>query len=162
VEGVGPCAPSNHRPEQAQTGVPIAHFLQDEIIGSHALVARRKARRKALASQPVFWLAAAGRRVNEVDGLGCPVERLCRQSPESARGPARIVRDSSEFGKLQPGDVLVAPVINPAWTPLFQHAAAVVVNTGGSASHAAITAHKYGVPAVMGSGFKWMAIVVWS
>jgi pyruvate,water dikinase len=61
------------------------------------------------------------------------------------------VRDSSEFGKLQPGDVLVAPVTNPAWTPLFQRAAAVVVDTGGAASHAAITAREYGVPAVMGT-----------
>jgi pyruvate,water dikinase len=61
------------------------------------------------------------------------------------------VHDSSEFGKLQPGDVLVAPVTNPAWTPLFQLAAAVVVDTGGAASHAAIVAREYGVPAVMGT-----------
>ena len=40
---------------------------------------------------------------------------------------------------------------NPAWTPLFLHAVAVVVDTGGSASHAAIVAREYGVPAVMGT-----------
>jgi pyruvate,water dikinase len=47
--------------------------------------------------------------------------------------------------------VLVAPVTNPAWTPLFQRAVAVVVDTGGAASHAAIVAREYGIPAVMGT-----------
>ena len=45
----------------------------------------------------------------------------------------------------------MAPVTNPAWTPLFQRAVAVVVDTGGSASHAAIVAREYGIPAVMGT-----------
>src|SRR4029077_6423236 len=72
-------------------------------------------------------------------------------SPGVARGPARVVHDVSEFGKLRAGDVLVAPVTNPAWTPLFQRAVAVVVDTGGVASHAAIVAREYGVPAVMGT-----------
>jgi pyruvate,water dikinase len=63
----------------------------------------------------------------------------------------RIVRDASEFGKLQPGEVLIAPATNPAWTPLFQRAVAVVVDMGGSASHAAIVAREYGIPAVMGT-----------
>jgi len=70
-------------------------------------------------------------------------------SPGVARGPARIVQDITEFGKLRAGDVLVAPVTNPSWTPLFQRAVAVVVDTGGAASHAAIVAREYGIPAVM-------------
>ncbi|HEU0115487.1 MAG TPA: PEP-utilizing enzyme [Thermomicrobiales bacterium] len=47
---------------------------------------------------------------------------------------------------------MVAPYTNPAWTPLFQRAAAVVVDTGGAVSHAAIVAREYGIPAVMGTG----------
>ena len=47
--------------------------------------------------------------------------------------------------------MLIAPVTNPSWTPLFQRAVAVVVDTGGSASHAAIVAREYGIPAVMGT-----------
>jgi pyruvate,water dikinase len=61
----------------------------------------------------------------------------------------RIVRDSAEFGELRPGDVLVAPYTNPAWTPLFERAAAVAVDSGGPTSHAAIVAREYGIPAVM-------------
>jgi pyruvate,water dikinase len=70
-------------------------------------------------------------------------------SPGVVQGQARILKDVSEFGKLRPGDVLVAPVTNPAWTPLFQRAVAVVVDAGGAASHAAIVAREYGIPAVM-------------
>jgi len=114
------------------------------------LVSRRKARRAALAARPLFdprWLEAepAGQAAEDILLTGSP------GSPGHASGSARIVRDSTEFGKLQPGDVLVAPVTNPAWTPLFRQAAAVVVDTGGPASHAAITAREYGVPAVMGT-----------
>jgi pyruvate,water dikinase len=72
-------------------------------------------------------------------------------SPGVATGPAKIVHDVTEFGKLRAGDVLIAPVTNPAWTPLFQRAVAVVVDTGGLASHAAIVAREYGIPAVMGT-----------
>jgi rifampicin phosphotransferase len=35
---------------------------------------------------------------------------------------------------------------------LFQRASAVVVDSGGPASHAAIIAREYGIPAVMGTG----------
>ena len=103
------------------------------------LVARRNALRKNLAGNPLFdprLLKAASQIPDGKDVL----LRGTSGSPGLARGPARIVHDISEFGKLQAGDVLVAPVTNPAWTPLFQRAAAVVVDTGGSASHAAIVA----------------------
>jgi pyruvate,water dikinase len=72
-------------------------------------------------------------------------------SPGVAKGLVRVVRSSSEFGKLHSGEVLVAPYTNPAWTPLFQRAAAVVVDSGGATSHAAIVAREYGIPAVMGT-----------
>jgi pyruvate,water dikinase len=68
-----------------------------------------------------------------------------------AKGLVRVIRSSLEFGKLHSGEVLVAPYTNPAWTPLFQRAAAVVVDSGGATSHAAIVAREYGIPAVMGT-----------
>ena len=115
-----------------------------------ALVASRKAKREALGTEPMV-----DPRLLAVKSKALPGENVILNgsagSPGIATGPARIVRDSSEFGKLQPGEVLVAPVTNPAWTPLFRRAVAVVVDTGGSASHAAIVAREYGVPAVMGT-----------
>jgi pyruvate,water dikinase len=67
-------------------------------------------------------------------------------------GAVRIVREPSEFGMLKQGEILVCPATNPSWTPLFQQAAAVVVDSGGLASHAAIVAREYGIPAIMGTG----------
>jgi pyruvate,water dikinase len=69
-----------------------------------------------------------------------------------ATGPVRVIRQPAEFGMLRSGDVLVCPYTNPSWTSLFQRAAAVVVDTGGPTSHAAIVAREYGIPAVMGTG----------
>lgn len=122
----------------------------ETLVQISSLVARRKAKRESLGTKPMFNprllatepRALAGEKVILSGSAG---------SPGVAVGPARIVCDSSEFGKLQPGDVLVAPVTNPAWTPLFQRSVAVVVDTGSSASHAAIVAREYGIPAVMGT-----------
>lgn len=71
-------------------------------------------------------------------------------SPGRATGPARIVRGPEDFDRLQPGDVLVCPATDPAWTPLFARAVAVVAQTGSRLSHAAIVAREYGIPAVLG------------
>lgn len=73
-------------------------------------------------------------------------------SSGTTRGRARVVRSLAESDKLQPGDVLVAETTQPAWTPLFGIAAAVVTDTGGVLSHGAIVAREYGIPAVVGVG----------
>ncbi|MFT4215709.1 MAG: PEP/pyruvate-binding domain-containing protein [Micropruina sp.] len=70
----------------------------------------------------------------------------------TATGTVRIIHGPDEFGELRAGEVLVCPTTNPSWTPLFTRAAAVVVDHGGIASHAAIVAREYGIPAVMGCG----------
>jgi pyruvate,water dikinase len=53
---------------------------------------------------------------------------------------------------MRPGDVLVAEITTPAWTPLFAMAAAVVTDIGGPLSHGSIVAREYGIPAVLGTG----------
>jgi pyruvate,water dikinase len=71
-------------------------------------------------------------------------------SPGVVTGMARVIRGPEEFGKLQNGDILVAPLTNPVWTPLFAIASGVVTEVGGILSHGAIVAREYGIPAVMG------------
>ncbi|MCC6179323.1 MAG: phosphoenolpyruvate synthase [Chloroflexi bacterium] len=117
-------------------------------------VADRKARRAALAGQPFAEPVVPSSGTSEralVAGLPA--------SPGIAEGPVCIVHGPDEFGKLQPGDVLVASFTNPAWTPLFPRAAAVIADTGGPISHAAIVAREYGVPAVLGTGSGTTALV---
>ena len=53
---------------------------------------------------------------------------------------------------LEPGEILVAPVTSPSWTPVFGKIAAAVSDIGGIMSHAAIVSREYGLPAVVGTG----------
>ncbi len=64
-------------------------------------------------------------------------------------GPAHILRSPSEAGELTQGYVLVCPTTDPSWTPLFVHAAGLVVERGGMLSHGAIVARDFGIPAVV-------------
>jgi rifampicin phosphotransferase len=111
-------------------------------------VRTRSARREELAGVRLIDPVAVFPRRETGDALitGTPA------SSGSATGPVRLIREPADFGRLAPGDVLVCPYTNPAWTTLFQRASAVVVDSGGPASHAAIVAREYGIPAVMGTG----------
>jgi pyruvate,water dikinase len=70
-------------------------------------------------------------------------------SPGVAEGRARVVMHPSDPFALEPGDVLIAPITDPAWTPLFVPAAAVVVNVGAQVSHAVIVSRELGIPCVV-------------
>ena len=52
--------------------------------------------------------------------------------------------------QVAPGEVLVCPGTDPAWTPLFLHAAALVTEVGGLMTHGSVVAREYGIPAVVG------------
>jgi pyruvate,water dikinase len=73
-------------------------------------------------------------------------------SPGQTSGIARVLHGPEDFGQMQPGDVLVASITTPAWTPLFAMASAVVTDIGGPLSHGSIVAREYSIPAVMGTG----------
>ena len=69
--------------------------------------------------------------------------------PGIARGRARVVLDPGDPRGLGPGDVLVAPITDPSWTPLFVPAEAVVVDVGATMSHAVIVSRELGIPCVV-------------
>jgi pyruvate,water dikinase len=73
-------------------------------------------------------------------------------SPGRVTGLVRVVRGPEQFDELRSGEILVAPLTAPAWTPLFTRAAAVVTDVGSAAAHASIIAREYGIPAVVGCG----------
>jgi rifampicin phosphotransferase len=69
--------------------------------------------------------------------------------PGVATGIARVILDPSDPFALEPGDILVAPHTDPAWTPLFVPAAAVVVDVGAQITHAVIVSRELGIPCVV-------------
>ena len=87
-------------------------------------------------------------------GISMSQSRVVRgvaASPGSFRGRARVIETLEEAGTLVDGDVLVVRTTTPPWTPFFALASAIVTNSGGALSHAAIVAREFGVPAVVGT-----------
>ena len=69
-------------------------------------------------------------------------------SAGTVEGIAHVLMDPhSEV--LDPGEILVAPFTDPAWTPLFINASAVVIEVGGLMTHGSVIAREYGIPAVV-------------
>ncbi|MBT2594360.1 PEP/pyruvate-binding domain-containing protein [Arthrobacter sp. ISL-72] len=81
---------------------------------------------------------------NTIKGVGARQGRV--------RAPARVLAGPEDFPRMRPGEVLVARITTPAWTPLFAMASAVVTDVGGPLSHSSIVAREYGIPAVLGTG----------
>jgi pyruvate,water dikinase len=92
------------------------------------------ARRDAVTVEPVG-------NGDSIQGLpGCP---------GVSEGRARVILDSHDPTALEPGDVLVAPLTDPSWTPLFVPAAGIVVDVGAALSHAIIVSRELGIPCVV-------------
>ncbi len=73
-------------------------------------------------------------------------------SPGIVTGKARVILRTEDNSHVEPGEILVAPTTDPAWTPYFLTAAGVVMDMGGVLSHGAIVAREYGIPAVVNVG----------
>ncbi len=65
-----------------------------------------------------------------------------------AKGNARVLLNPTDMRPDERDYILVCPSTDPAWTPLFLHAAGLVMERGGLLSHGAVVAREYGVPAV--------------
>ncbi len=70
-------------------------------------------------------------------------------SPGCFEGIARVILDPSIDATLEPGEILIAPYTDPAWTPLFLTAGAAVVEVGSYLSHAGTVAREFGMPCVV-------------
>jgi rifampicin phosphotransferase len=104
-------------------------------------LARRRAPRVITSEGEAFYGEALVMAEGMLGGTGA--------SPGVARGRARVVHDPLG-AQLQPGEILVAPSTDPAWTPLFLTVGGLVMEAGGMMSHGSIVAREYGIPAVVG------------
>lgn len=120
-----------------------------------ALVSERRAlyAREKLRNQIPRLLVSDGRAFYEGmraaqgdrDGVitGSPV------SPGVIEGTVHVVFDPHN-AQLAPGEILVCPGTDPAWTPLFLAAGGLVMEVGGLMTHGSVVAREYGIPAVVG------------
>ena len=75
--------------------------------------------------------------------IGVPI------SPGIVQGRVKVFQYANEK-KLLPGEILVARVTDPGWTPLFINAKGIILEIGGALHHGAVVAREYGIPCVSG------------
>jgi pyruvate,water dikinase len=99
----------------------------------------------ALGTMLAHLFAPSDREADATTVRGIPVH------PGVYEGSARIIHNSSEFGRIQPGDVLVARSTSPYFNVVLPMLGAIVTDRGGALSHAAIVSREYGIPGVVGT-----------
>lgn len=121
--------------------VTLRTLVAERRAGYAREVRRRQVPRLMLGDGRTFYEGVA----DPGDGSlgGSPV------SPGVAEGPVRVVLSPANAG-LKPGEILVCPGTDPAWTPLFLVAAGLVTEVGGMMTHGSVVAREYGIPAVVG------------
>ena len=72
-------------------------------------------------------------------------------SPGMGMGNVRIIRTPEGIREMQKGEILVTEMTTPDFVPAMKKAAAIVTDTGGMTSHAAIVSRELGVPCVVGT-----------
>ena len=102
---------------------------------------RRRQVPRLIAGDGHTWYEGLGDGAGGI--VGSPV------SPGVAEGLVRVVLDPAT-ARLDPGEILVCPGTDPAWTPLFLAAAGLVTEVGGMMTHGSVVAREYGIPAVVG------------
>ncbi|WP_343670853.1 phosphoenolpyruvate synthase [Chitinophaga sp.] len=65
-------------------------------------------------------------------------------------GTARLLSSPSQAGQVKAGDIVVTDTTSPDWDPVFKKAGALITNSGGRTSHAAIVARETGINAIVG------------
>jgi phosphohistidine swiveling domain-containing protein len=121
------------------------------------LIARRaRAREEAAATpaEPLVWIGAPPIEDDEAHPARPPVALagtiLHGQGIGGGTRRARARHVRSPDQRLAEGEIMIAPFTDPGWTPLFLLASGVVVEAGGTLSHAAVVAREMGLPAVFG------------
>jgi rifampicin phosphotransferase len=118
------------------------------LVVERRVVYEREARRR----QVPRLLASDGRAFYEGVGASTDSGNVITGSPVSpgvVEGPVRVVLSPHDM-QLLPGEILVCPGTDPAWTPLFMAAGGLVTEVGGMMTHGSVVAREYGIPAVVG------------
>jgi pyruvate,water dikinase len=136
------------------------HFDELQALANHdarnwkSLVAERFAvyERENRRKQIPRVLLSDGRAFYEGLGAAADTDTVISGSPVSpgvAEGIVHIIFDP-RGAQLSPGEILVCPGTDPAWTPLFMAAGGLITEVGGMMTHGSVVAREYGIPAVVG------------
>jgi pyruvate,water dikinase len=106
-------------------------------------------------TRPVTTIAETAKTAKSEKGeikiSEAPILTGTSASPGIGTGPVKILKSPKEIGKVEKGDVLVAPMTSPDYVPAMKKSAAIVTDQGGETSHAAIVSRELGIPCVVGT-----------
>ncbi len=102
-------------------------------------------------SRPITTLKKVAKKVSEDVSDRKVILKGMSASPGIYSGPVKILNSMEELGKVNDGDILVAVQTNPDFVPAMKRAKAIVTDSGGSTSHAAIVSREMGIPCVVGT-----------
>jgi pyruvate,water dikinase len=134
----------------AHSNVPVDSTVPDwktRVAERRAVYARELRRRQVpsvlVSDGRTFYEGSGAARTAGAALSGSPV------SPGVVEGRVRVVLDPRST-PLAPGEILVCPGTDPAWTPLFMAAGGLITEVGGMMTHGSVVAREYGIPAVVG------------
>lgn len=74
------------------------------------------------------------------------------------QGKANVIKNVAKISEFKKGEVLVTEMTDPDWEPIMKIASAIVTNSGGRTSHAAIVSRELGISCIVGTGNATSAI----
>lgn len=107
---------------------------------------------------PVKWEGAPEPRL--IDSLSHSVEVIegIGASPGVVQGPVRVVTEPDDID-IEDGEILVARTTDPSWAAVMFLSAGLVMDIGGTLSHAAVVARELGIPCVANTGIGTRVLV---
>jgi pyruvate,water dikinase len=100
------------------------------------------------SGDPIAIKVVVGEPPSTKPELEADLSGLCG-CPGEVEGVARVAINYEDLKYVQPGDILVCPNTNPAWTPVFGIVKGVIADSGGTLAHTAIIGREYNVPTIV-------------
>lgn len=132
-----------------------AHLQEHYYFPQDAEWAKEKGKLYLVQTRPISTITQVARseklEKDEVKIAEAPILSGTSASPGIGTGPVKILKSPKEIGKVERGDILVAPMTSPDYVPAMKKSAAIITDEGGETSHAAIVSRELGIPCVVGT-----------
>jgi phosphohistidine swiveling domain-containing protein len=131
---------------------PSAKTIADRRIGFAALMIPNQELKMTDSTTALnYWKTYLERQVDpnttELKGI------VVSSSAKAIRARVKILRDPHNADSFHKGDILVAPMTTPEYIFAMKKASAIITDTGGLMSHAAVTSRELGIPCIVGTKY---------
>lgn len=138
--------------EMLQGEKPSSKIIADRRIGFAALmIPNKELQMMDSATALNYWKTYLEKQVDpnitELKGI------VVSSSPKPIRGRVTILHDPLHADLFPKGNILVAPMTTPEYIFAMKKSSAIITDTGGLMSHAAVTSRELGIPCIVGTKY---------